>query len=34
MHGVPTPITELYAATAYDYPDYNILDFLPGGPWC
>lgn len=34
IHGVPTSITELYALTAYDYPDYKVTDFLPGGPWC
>ena len=34
IHGVPSNATELYALTGYDYPNYNILDFVPGGKWC
>jgi hypothetical protein len=34
LHGVPTNVTELYAAAGYSYPDYKISDFIPGGKWC
>ena len=34
IHGIPANATDLYALTGYDYPNFGINDFLPGGPWC
>jgi hypothetical protein len=34
IHGVPSNATDLYEATGYDYPNYQIEDFKPGGEWC
>lgn len=34
IHGFPSPAEELYNLTGYAYPDFQVEDFLPGGPWC
>lgn len=34
IHGFPTPATVAYEETGYDYPDYKVEDFIPGGAWC